>query len=279
MKEQNEKTVEGLGIAFNVESHDLGGFKEVISPSSVGSNLEVLRQSDIVFLLNHNYDRGVLARATNGKGSLGLTVTDAGVKYNFTAPKNGAGPELVENLERGEIRGSSFAFIIQQGGEIWEKRKNDYLRTITKFAYIYDISAVYRPAYEPTSCMVRSAEGLTRNMSDTWHDGYARAERSNAPTPLQYKMINIVEMLNLKEGERIGGEELTLLIRMVEERGVRIPEVPPSMVSRADAKEFRSEFISKASDLKPSITKGYRRTPEEEALFARNKKLSSPGGK
>lgn len=61
------RTVEGYALVFNSESNDLGGFTEVIEPSSLEG---VLERSDILCLLNHNEDRGVLARWNKGVGSL-----------------------------------------------------------------------------------------------------------------------------------------------------------------------------------------------------------------
>ena len=45
---------------FNAESRDLGGFTEVIQPTALDG---ILEKSDILCLLNHNEDRGILARS------------------------------------------------------------------------------------------------------------------------------------------------------------------------------------------------------------------------
>ena len=54
------RQVEGYALVFNKESNDLGGFTEVIEPTALEN---VLEKSDILCLLNHNEDRGVLARS------------------------------------------------------------------------------------------------------------------------------------------------------------------------------------------------------------------------
>ena len=48
-------------------------------------------------------------------------------------------------------------------GEIWEQRSNGtWLRTITAFDQLYDVSPVYQPAYEGTVVDRRGMEALQR---------------------------------------------------------------------------------------------------------------------
>jgi len=64
---EDSRTVEGYALVFNKESRDLGGFTEVIEPEAIEG---ILDKSDILCLLNHNEERGVLARSKFGNGSL-----------------------------------------------------------------------------------------------------------------------------------------------------------------------------------------------------------------
>ena len=64
-------------------------------------------------LLNHNEDKGVLARSNKGVGSLTLSIDDRGLKYSFEAPNTALGDELLEGLRRGDISTSSFAFTVK----------------------------------------------------------------------------------------------------------------------------------------------------------------------
>ena len=147
------RTIEGRGIVFNKESKDLGGFNEVITPGAIE---DVLMRSDVLALLNHNEDKGVLARSTNGEGSLELTVDANGVNYRFEAPDTALGDEVLSGVRRGDIRTSSFSFSVSDGQK-WEKRSDGtYLRTITKFDNIFDVSPVYREAYADTTVAVRN---------------------------------------------------------------------------------------------------------------------------
>ena len=120
---------------------------------------DVLEKSDVLCLMNHDEQRGVLARYRMGEGSLSLTVDDKGLKYSFEAPKTALGDELIESLKRGDISQSSFAFSIEKDN--WEETEpGKYVRTIVKFRRIYDVSPVYYPAYEDTSVALRRREGL-----------------------------------------------------------------------------------------------------------------------
>lgn len=148
------RTVEGYGIVFNKESKDLGGFIEIIEPEAISG---VLERSDVLALLNHDESRGVLARWTNGEGTMELTVDKVGVKYKFDAPDTVLGDELLSGVRRGDIRTSSFSFSVMKDGQMWEKRKDGtHLRRIKKFHEIYDMSPVYREAYADTTVAVRS---------------------------------------------------------------------------------------------------------------------------
>lgn len=150
---EESRKVEGYALVFNSQSEDLG-FYETISPDAITD--ETIRKSDVMCLLDHDKNRGILARSRYGKGSLKLSVDDKGLKYEFEAPKTALGDELLEMLRRGDINQSSFAFSIAEGGDKWEKKDNNYYRTITKIERLYDVSPVYIPAYSSTSVGCRN---------------------------------------------------------------------------------------------------------------------------
>jgi HK97 family phage prohead protease len=153
-REQESRKVEGYASVFNSRSKDLGGFTEIIDPAAFNG---VIERSDVLALLNHDQDRGVLARSRKGVGSLTLTVDERGLHYSFDAPNTALGNELVEGLKRGDISTSSFAFTV--AGERWDKDEDGrYVRTITQIDKLYDVSPVYNEAYEDTSVALRSLE-------------------------------------------------------------------------------------------------------------------------
>ena len=146
----DSRLVEGYAVVFNSESRDLGGFTEVIEPTALEG---VVSKSDILCLLNHNEDKGVLARSNKGTGSLTLEVDEKGLRYSFEAPNTSLGDELLEGLKRGDISASSFAFKV--GEDKWTKRNDgSYLRTISVIERMFDVSPVYRAAYDATTVSV-----------------------------------------------------------------------------------------------------------------------------
>lgn len=143
--------IEGYALLFDTASQDLGGFIERIAPGALDG---VLERSDIMALLNHDINRGVLARNRQGEGSLTLEIDDKGLRYSFDAPNTALGDEVLEGVRRGDISGSSFAFTVEE--EAWERKGEEYLRTIKRFGQLFDVSPVYNPAYLDTSVEVDS---------------------------------------------------------------------------------------------------------------------------
>ena len=153
---EDSRKVEGYASVFNSRSKDLGGFTEIIDPSAFNG---VIERSDVLALLNHDQDRGVLARSRKGVGSLSLTIDERGLRYEFEAPHTALGNELIEGLKRGDISTSSFAFTVS--GERWDKDEDGrYVRTITQIDKLFDVSPVYNEAYEDTTVALRSLDAI-----------------------------------------------------------------------------------------------------------------------
>lgn len=183
---EDSRHIEGYAIVFNERSVDLGGFTEIILPEAVEG---VLERSDILAVLNHDPNRGVLARYRNGGGSLTLEVDDHGLKYSFEAPHTALGDELLENIRRGEISGSSFAFTVSD--EVWEGNEAEgYLRTIKRFDRLFDVSPVYNPAYEQTSVDTRGLEEFRAKAQpepDTEDEPSAEEESPAEEIPVEHQ--------------------------------------------------------------------------------------------
>lgn len=152
-KVEEERIIEGYAIIFNQLSEDLGGFREMILPEAIDQ--ELINNSDIYYLFNHNNDSIPLARSNHGQGSLELTIDSKGLKYKF----NCINSEFYELVKRGDLDKSSFAFSLPKdgSGEVWEKsQKYNYIRKIVKIEQLYDCSAVLVPAYSQTELYARN---------------------------------------------------------------------------------------------------------------------------
>lgn len=147
IQDDSQRLVRGYAIRFNHESRDLGGFTEVITPDAVTNDL--LNDSDIKVYLNHNKDKGLLARSKKGTGSLHYEIDERGVIYEFEAPRTTVGDEAIEGLKRGDYNESSFAFVVEK--DSWTKKDDGtYLRCINKIRSLHDFSIVEDGAYSDT---------------------------------------------------------------------------------------------------------------------------------
>lgn len=150
--DEENRTIEGVSIVFNQLSEDLGGFREMISPDAV---VDVIEESDIFMLYNHDRSKGYLARSRQGKGTLHIDVMEDGVHFNFKAPRTALAEEVREHMLAGDTNQCSFAFTVAE--DRWAKQEDGtYIRTILKFDRLYDFSIVDTPAYSQTSASCRS---------------------------------------------------------------------------------------------------------------------------
>lgn len=130
-------------------------YREMIAPTA----LDGCDMSDVLFCVNHEYERVPLARSKNGKGSLKLEVTPTGLEASTVLDVDG-NPEaatLYSAVRRGDITGCSFMFRV--GADHWiDLDSNEPLRIIDGISIIHEVSAVNDPAYPQTSITARSKE-------------------------------------------------------------------------------------------------------------------------
>ena len=119
------------------------------------------RPDDVRGLFNHDADN-LLGRST--ADTLRLTEDDKGLKYEIDLPDTQTGRDVATSIERGDLTGSSFAFV----PEIveWDESEDQDIRTI-KSVRLFDVGPVTYPAYESTTAALRS-DG---------HDDDAKTER------------------------------------------------------------------------------------------------------
>lgn len=153
--DEEKRKVEGYAMLFDTPSDGLP-FRETIMRGALDG---VLAKSDVFALLNHDPSRGILARWKGKPITLYMEVDTRGLRYWFEAPKTALGDELLEYIKRGEVTESSFAFMVEEGGDEWKKGDDGiWERSIKKFAEIFDVSPVYNAAYSQTSVCMRGKE-------------------------------------------------------------------------------------------------------------------------
>ena len=141
--------LEGYAAVFNSDSCDLGGFIERLSPGCFSANLAT--NPDVRALINHDPNL-VLGRTK--AGTLRLKEDNIGLRFECDLPDTQAARDLSVLIDRGDVSQSSFAMTVDNCD--WtELAGGKWTRTI-KQASLYDTSCVVYPAYEASSCSVRS---------------------------------------------------------------------------------------------------------------------------
>jgi hypothetical protein len=177
-KTGKKKTViRGYAALFQSDSQDLGGFVERILPGAFDNVIK--RGTDVVALYNHE---PMFLLGRESAGTLRLSVDERGLRYEIDAPESRA--DVVEAIERGDVRGSSFAFKVKGAGEKWTRMADGrQLREIVDFDGLFDVGPVLRPAYPATETFVsrRALEMAKRAMYEAgdfvaWDGGVGRIE-------------------------------------------------------------------------------------------------------
>lgn len=177
-KTGKKKTViRGYAALFNSDSQDLGGFVERIAPGAFDNVMK--RGTDVVGLYNHE---PMFLLGRESAGTLRLSVDERGLRYEIDAPESRA--DVVEAIERGDVRGSSFAFKVKGAGEKWSRSQDGrQIREIVDFDGLFDVGPVLRPAYPATETFVsrRAMDMAKRSMYAAgdfvaWDGGVGRIE-------------------------------------------------------------------------------------------------------
>ena len=134
----------GYAARFGTNSLKMDDFYERISPEAFGIvNERRGRKTPLETRALFNHDPNhVLGRYPN---TLRMKVDEHGLRYEIKMPETRR--DLIESIERGDIRGSSFSFVIAPGGEEWSVEEGRSIRTVTSIASLIDVGPVTFPAY------------------------------------------------------------------------------------------------------------------------------------
>jgi uncharacterized protein len=123
-------------------------------------------------LFNHNPSL-ILGRTSAGTAR--LAVDSSGLRYEIDAPDTTVGRDLLVSLDRGDVDGSSFAFVPKR--TVWVEEEGQDVREIHDLD-LFDISPVTFPAYEGTDAGVRlRAAGEAKPERAEWEEWKARRNR------------------------------------------------------------------------------------------------------
>ncbi|MGL4307962.1 MAG: HK97 family phage prohead protease [Cetobacterium sp.] len=193
--ENNKATIEGHPVVFE-QTTDIGGYfyERIEREAFVDCDL-----TDVLFFVNHNMNKIPLARSrrNNGNSTMQLQVDDKGlfIKADLDVENNQDARSLYSAIKRGDIDGMSFAFRIKE--QKWENLDTDMpTRVITKFAKVFEVSAVNTPAYAQTDINARDKSALDNAKSTLDNVRYKGSELDNSGELEKEK----IKLLRLKLG-------------------------------------------------------------------------------
>jgi HK97 family phage prohead protease len=142
------KRIGGYAATFNRQSKNLGGFIEVVDPIAF-NQARGDGWPEVIARYNHD-DNQLLG--TTAAGTLRMSLDAYGLSYDVLPPMSMS--HVVELVERGDVRKSSFAF--RTVSDDWSTTEQGYpLRRLTAVQLV-DVAPVNTPAYADTSAGLRS---------------------------------------------------------------------------------------------------------------------------
>lgn len=156
------RKIGGYASVFDKLSRNLGGFVEIVTRSFF-NNTRANGWPDVVCRYNHDDN---MTLGTTGGRTLSLALDDTGLHYEVDPPK--ARADIVELVERGDVRKSSFAFRVDTNGDEWGVTDQGYpLRKLVS-GLLIDVAPVNSPAYTDTTAGLRAdaAAVALRSLAD-----------------------------------------------------------------------------------------------------------------
>ncbi|WP_262059675.1 HK97 family phage prohead protease [Streptomyces sp. STR69] len=188
--DNGEKRIGGYAASFNRQSKNLGGFIEVVDPIAFNQSRGD-GWPDVIARYNHD-DNQLLG--TTAAGTLRMSLDQYGLAYDVLPPK--AMGYVVELVERGDVRKSSFAF--RTVSDDWTTTDQGYpLRRLTGVQLV-DVAPVNTPAYNDTSAGLRSLasrfevefeEVRSMAQADELRKFFVRTDDRGKPKPVKKGMF------------------------------------------------------------------------------------------
>jgi len=150
----------GYAACFGKLSRRLGGFVEQVNRNAFDESKQE-GWPDVVCRYNHKDD--ALLGTTYAR-TLSLSVDDTGLMYDVIPPDSRR--DVLEYVQRGDIRHSSFAFRVFPGGDEWGVSEFDYPMRTLHAVQLIDVAPVLDPAYPDATAAARSMDGAVRSLSE-----------------------------------------------------------------------------------------------------------------
>ena len=167
-RDDGTRVLEGRSPIYNRESQvirEMGvEFVEIVRPGAVSRSLE--EGDEIRARIEHQGGLHTIGSTTSG--TLRLTETPEGVAYEVDLPDTTAANDLAALVERGDIRGSSFAFQLRsREGERWSERDDGLMQRELLDLVQRDVAPTGDPAYVDAEVKLRSLEAAMQEARAT----------------------------------------------------------------------------------------------------------------
>jgi HK97 family phage prohead protease len=150
----------GHAAVFDLPA-DIGPFREVVRPGAFARSLQ---QPGRVLALYDHETRSVLGRAS--AGTLRLREDDRGLAFEIDLPDTGVGRDLAVLVQRGDVNGCSFGFVVAPEGERWHAGPGKPLRELLDVD-LHEVTITPNPAYSGTEVALRRMPARLQGPSPT----------------------------------------------------------------------------------------------------------------
>ena len=197
-------TVRGYAAVYNQLSHDLGGFRERITPGFFDSVLA--ENPHVVFTWDHD-TRYVGASTPN---TLNLRSDNTGLLVDAQIGNYSWAKDLKLGIERGDNVQGSFKFSVGEGGDNWEVQDDEsVIRTLLPggASGLYDVTVCAQGAYPQTSmAAVRSLAAVRSSASAEAipvapEEGGPSSQKGDIDPEQQRKREDLAARLTLRRNE------------------------------------------------------------------------------
>jgi len=166
ISDNDNPTITGYAAVFDQPSEYIGWI-ETIDPHAFDNVMST--NPDVRALFNHDSDY-VLGRSS--AGTLKLAIDSRGLSYIIDPPDTQFAKDLIVSMKRGDIKESSFGFIVKR--DQWSENKDGSVsRRILEIDQLLDVSPVTYPAFSQTTV-------AARNLPDSMPSEYRSRYESNA---------------------------------------------------------------------------------------------------
>lgn len=195
--DEDKNVVEGYGIVYDQRTEIFPGFYETIKQ---GAFTESLSKREIKSFFNH--DGGLVLSTTKSDPALVLREDTKGVYYESPIPPTSYGEDLKVNLQRGNVKGSSFAFMVSEEGDTWTEEEDGSIHRVITKGEVFEIGPVTDPAYIQTDANLRSTKNLFEEVQEKGKEQQEQEEQEEGRDLRERELKLRLKKLDLNQKRR-----------------------------------------------------------------------------